>query len=91
MTMPATPSSRTSTFEPPPSSRTCKPFVAAALHDRQQLVDRRRLGEVLGRAAQLEPGPVGQRHVFANAIDSGHCCHDLTHANVHPNVDGKAR
>ena len=82
MTMPVTPSSRTSTFEPPPSSRTCSAFVAAALDDRQQLVDRVGLGEELGRAAELEPGPLGQRHLLADAIDFGHCCHGVTSSSA---------
>ena len=52
-----------------------QPFVAAAPDDCQQLVDRSRLGEILCRPAQLEPGALGQRHLFANTIDSTHGCH----------------
>ena len=64
-------------------------FVAAALDDRLQLVDRRRLGEILGRPAELEPGAVGQRHLLADAIEFRSWLSSLKPHRCCPNVDGK--
>ena len=75
MTMPLTPSSRTSTFEPPPRSRTCSPSSRQRLTTDLQLVDRRRFGKKLRRAADLEPGAFRERNLLANAINSTHSCH----------------
>ena len=45
-----------------------QPFVVAAVDDRLQFIDRVGFGKILGRAAELEPGAVGERHLLADAI-----------------------
>ena len=61
ITMPGTPSSRTRMFDPWPSRRISTPSCVAAPHQGDQLVGCFRLGEILGRPAQLKPGVHGQR------------------------------
>lgn len=49
-------------------------FALAALYHGLELIDRRGLGEILGGAANLQPGAFRERHL-ANTINSTHCCH----------------
>ena len=65
-------------------------FVVAPFDHGPQLVRRGRFGEILRSPAQLEPGPLGKRHLLADARNSGHCCHIRCLGVTPPNVDGNA-
>ena len=61
MTRAWTPSSRTSTFEPPPRILNGDPLVPAAPEQSDQFLELSGAGEERGRSTQSEPDPRGQR------------------------------
>ena len=67
-TRPSTPSSRTSRFDPPPSKRICTPASWQRRTSAGQFLDRIRLGEKLGRPAELKPRVRRERLGFADDL-----------------------